>query len=110
MAADSSSDDEGRGRFDEAVDFFSIEEGGRQTMAERKTGTNSSDSGDRWQCQWAMLGFGPLSIWVIVEWIWSPDRNIMGKEQGHNCQNSSLTQLDSGKEWAGAIQVIRLLL
>jgi hypothetical protein len=67
MAADSSSDDEGRGRFDEAVDFFSIEEGGRQTMAERKTGTNSSDSGDRWRCQWAMLGFGPLSIWVIVE-------------------------------------------
>jgi hypothetical protein len=67
MAADSSSDDEGRGHFDEDVDFFSIEEGGGQKMAERKTGTDSSDGGDRRWCRWAMLGFGPLSIWVIVE-------------------------------------------
>jgi hypothetical protein len=50
MAADRSEDDEGHshGRFDDALDFFSINEGG----GTQKTGTDgddSSDDGDWWQ-------------------------------------------------------------
>jgi hypothetical protein len=51
MAADRSEDDEGHshGRFDDALDFFSINEGGGGTQKTGTDGDDSSDDGDWWQ-------------------------------------------------------------